>query len=303
MQKRICTCLPLLLAIVLFGGISNSEPIPQDILKCIGYLTTPISIGALDNTENNKTIGTAFLVGYQYPKNKGTSYVFLVTAKHVLHHDNGARIERILLRMNDKTTKKLKDYDIIKNDRWFFHSDNSVDLAIQPLLPRDADFLMIPNSLFVTDNTLSNNKIGLGDDVFYIGLLDYYSGVDHIIPIARFGRIALITNEKTADGMFYHFIDAGNIPGHSGSPVFLWATPSRESTGLVAGSRIFGLYGVVSGTLEYAKEIKVIMPKRTQVRPIPMDYRAGGVTAIVPVKYLDELLNDPKVVSAIGLKR
>src|SRR4030065_729768 len=130
MQKRICTCLPLLLAIVLFGGISNSEPIPQDILNCIGYLTT----------------------------------------------------------------KKLKDYDIIKNDRWFFHSDNSVDLAIQPLLPRDADFLMIPNSLFVTDNTLSNNKIGLGDDVFYIGLLDYYSGVDHIIPIARFGRIALITN-------------------------------------------------------------------------------------------------------------
>jgi hypothetical protein len=71
----------------------------------------------------------------------------------------------------------------------------------------------------------------------------------------------------------------------------------------VAGGRIFGLYGVVSAVLEYAIPLKVIIPKSTQVSPIPIDYRAGGVTAIVPVKYLNELLNDPHLISAIGIKR
>lgn len=296
MKRLICIFLVIFIGLAM---VSYAEPIPEDVLKCIAYLTTPI----IDNTNGikvfNKPIGTGFIIGYSYPWDNNYKYMFLVTAKHVLFHDNGARIDKILLRMNDKVTNKIEDYEIISNNMWYFHPDKAVDLAIQPLIPIRANFLVFPSNEFVTENMIGKHKIGLGDDVFYAGMLPYYSGIDRIIPIARFGRIALVTEEKTADGNYYYFIDAGNMPGHSGAPVFLWATPSRSSSQLVAGGRIFGLYGIVSGLIEWGKPLKFILPKSTAVPPVPIDYRPGGVTAIVPVRYLNELLNDKNVISNI----
>ncbi len=67
------------------------------------------------------------------------------------------------------------------------------------------------------------------------------------------GRIGLGTDERSVDGRFLHFLDAANMGGHSGAPVFLWATPEREQGILALSPCIFALYGVVSNILEYAK--------------------------------------------------
>jgi len=299
MKRKNNLAIVFLCMFIMSPCLLHSEPIPENILKCVGFLTIHVQ----GSSAEYSTIGTAFLVGYVYPERKDKMFVFLVTAKHVLFNEDGSRVNNIYLRMNDKLTGKMKDYGILKDSLWFFHPDNSVDLAIHPVVPKEADFLVIPNDVFVNDNVLIKNKIGLGDEVFYVGLLDYYSGIDHIIPIVRFGKIALVTEEKTANGMAYYFIDAGNIPGHSGAPVFLWATPSRTSSGIVAGPRIFGLYGVVSALIQYPSPIKIIMPKNTKSSPIPISLNPGGVTAIVPFRYLDELLNDRKVISALGVKK
>jgi hypothetical protein len=280
----------------------RSGPIPEAVLQCVAYLVKPGSAASGD--EANRPIGTGFFIGHQYAQRLNRRYVFLVTSKHVLFDENGILHTKLLLRMNRKDTNRANDFDIIKQDAWFVHPDEeAVDLAVQPVVPREAKFLYVRSSDFVTKDLFKERNIGIGDDVFYAGLLSYHSGHETIVPIVRFGRLALITNEKTVDGKYYHFIDAGSIPGHSGSPVFLWATPSRVSTALVAGPRIFGLYGVVSGVLEYQQSLKVTVPKETGRRVVPLDSRSGGVTAVVPVRYLIEILESPRLREAIGLAK
>jgi len=99
----------------------------------------------------------------------------------------------------------------------------------------------------------------------------------------------------SSDGRFYHFVDANNMPGHSGSPVFLWAAPGRSASQLVAGPRIFGLYGIVSGVIEYSKDLKARLPQQTVGSPVPIDFRNAGLTAVVPVKFLVEILNQEEI--------
>jgi hypothetical protein len=271
-----------------------AEPIPENVIKCVAYIVKP-------DIKENLPIGTGFFVAHKYQEQSDKIYVFLVTARHVLFNDKGQPHSRLLLRMNEKSTGRLKDFDILDSNLWFFHKDaKAVDIAVHPLLPRDADFLFVYSNNFVTEDLLGINKISIGDDVFYTGLLSYQSGREKIVPIVRFGRLALITDERSIDGRYYHFIDSGNIPGHSGSPLFLWATPTRQSSGIVAGPRIFGLYGIVSATLEYNKQLQFVIPKQTQTAPIPLDARSGGVTAIVPVKYLAEVLESSQVKKALG---
>jgi len=288
-----------LFAIVL-SVVAFAEPIPQNVRRCIVYLVKP-------EPDHNKPIGTGFFVGHKYSNKSDNTYIFLVTAKHVLLDNKGKRHSRLLVRMNEKSTTQAKDFDILNSNRWFFHKDvNSVDIAVQPLLPKDGDFLLVSSKDFVTNDLVNTKQIGIGDEVFYSGLLSYHVGREKIAPIVRFGRLALVTDEKTIDGKYYHFIDAGNIPGHSGSPVFLWATPTRSSRGFVVGSRIFGLYGIVSGALEYNKQLKVTMPKPTTKKPtqmpVPIDARSGGITAVVPVQYLVEILESPPLLNVLGIK-
>ena len=287
----------ILFLLSLFPASSiKAEPIPENVEKCVAYICVP-------NDSENTPIGTGFFVGYRYESQPDNYYVFLVTARHVVINEKSEIRPRLLLRMNDKVTGHSVDYNDIKANLWFFHTENqSVDIAVQPLFPSKADFLFIKKEDIITDKFITEKKIGIGDDIFYVGLLSYLSGKERIAPIVRFGRLALRTAEKTIDGKFYHFIDAGNIPGHSGSPVFLWATPARTSNVLAAGPRIFGLYGVVSGMIEYNKQLQVTMPRETNQRPVPIDARSGGVTAVVPANYLMDILEskDIKKILKVG---
>lgn len=292
----------LLLVLILLGWPTSTlwaEPVPKQTLHCIGYLTTPDPQSTKDKPLPNVLAGTAFVVGYEYKERPSTAYLFLVTARHVLFDAKGQRLSKLSLRMNHKETSKAFDFGPLKNNRWVLAPDPAVDLAIYLGLPKQASYLRVPNSLFVTDQDVTQNSIGVGDEVFFVGLLPYHAGQEKITPIVRFGRLALLTEEKTTDGKYYHFIDADNLPGHSGAPVFLWATPTRTAGHLVAGSRIMKLWGVVSGMIEYPKPLKAV-----NVRPtarIPIDYRSGGVTVVVPIKHLEEILQSDQVRRALGI--
>lgn len=281
-----------------FPSLGLSEPIPDQVRKCVAYIVKPGK-----EANKNTPVGTGFFVGYRYAEIPDKIYSFLVTARHVLFDDKGKLHRHLLLRLNDKNTGRARDFDILRMNAWFQHEKDgqAVDIAVQPLLPREADFLYISSSDFVTEELLSKQKIGIGDELFYTGLLSYHSGREKIAPIVRFGRLALTTSEKTVDNKYYHFIDSGNIPGHSGSPVFLWATATRVPGQIVVGSRIFGLYGIVSGVLEYEKTLKATVPRETERRVILLDARSGGITAVVPVRYLREILTGSRIKKAIGI--
>jgi len=299
MRNYVKIALTIIVPIFLFSSEAVSEPIPDQVRKCVAYVVKP---GVTEI--KNKPIGTGFFIGYKYAEREENTYVFFVTAKHVLFDDTGKlRHKKLLLRLNDKENENTKDFDLLKMNAWFAHEkeERAVDIVVQPLFPKEADFLYISKQHFITDEIISKRKIGIGDELFYTGLLTYHSGLHQISPIVRFGKIALMTKEKTVDGMYYHFIDAGNLPGHSGSPVFLWATATRKSGQIVAGSRIFGLYGIVSGVLEYTKELKATVPKSTARKMVLIDARSSGITAIVPIRYLIDILEGPKLKSALGI--
>jgi hypothetical protein len=291
-----------LLVLVFLGwptSLLSSEPIPEQTLHCVGYLTTPNPRSTKDNPLPNALAGTAFVVGYEYKEKPSTAYLFLVTARHVLFDAKGQRLSKLYLRMNHKETGKALDFGPLRDNRWVLASDPAIDLAIYLGLPKQASYLRVPNSLFVSDQDVTENSIGIGDEVFFVGLLPYHAGQEKITPIVRFGRLALLTEEKTTNGQYYHFIDADNLPGHSGAPLFLWATPTRTSGHFVIASRIMKLWGVVSGVIEYPKPLKAL-----NVRPtarISIDYRSGGVTAVVPIKHLEKILQSDQVRKAVSI--
>jgi len=287
-------------ALVLHTIPASAEPIPSNVLRCVSYLTIPNPESKPEAFKPNILVGTGFFIGYIYPEKLDRQYVFLVTARHVLFDNKKQQHAKMFVRLNSKTEGVAHDLGPIPKDAWIVSSDPAVDLAIIPLLPREADFLSVPSSMFLSDEVVRSQQVGLGDEVFYVGMLPYHSGIGKITPIARFGRLALVTDEKTTDGHYYHFIDAGNYPGHSGSPVFLWASPSRSSSGLVVGPRIFKLYGVVSGVIEYAQELKWTKPSATIPGPVPVDIRTGGVTTVVPIRYLDAMLRSDRARTASG---
>lgn len=280
-------------------ALLQAEPIPEAVLKCVCYITISNPKSTPEKPKPNIPIGTAFIVNYVYQDIPDSNKLFIVTARHVLFNSEGQRFPKLFLRMNRKEGGELQDFVLPNISNWILHPDKSSDIAVYPGVPKQAKYLTVSNSMFLNDRDVKERAIGIGDEVFFVGLLPYHSGYQKITPIVRFGKLALVTNEKTIDDKYYHFIDADNLPGHSGSPLFLWATPSRKPGAMVLGQRIFKLYGIVSGVVEYPKPLKIA--KTTKSEQIPIDYRSGGVTSIVPVRYLEDLLNSDKVREAVGL--
>jgi len=190
-MKQLLLILSLFLLII--PNIISAEPIPEQVLDTVVYITLPKSYNQVKKVYEYIPIGTAFFVSHKYDKYPTRNYAFLVTAKHVLFEKNKTDPRIVLLRMNDLSKGQAKHYDCLDQTKWFFHPDDkSVDLAVQNLFPKDAYFKSIPSSMFMTNDQLIKNRIGIGDEVFYMGLLPHHAGTKRILPITRFGRLALM---------------------------------------------------------------------------------------------------------------
>ena len=83
------------------------------------------------------------------------------------------------------------------------------------------------------------NHIGVGDDVFMLGLFVDHDGVATNVPSARFGNVSMMPNESALieqptgyKGISY-VVDMHSRTGFSGSPVFVYRTfGSNLSMGL-----------------------------------------------------------------------
>jgi hypothetical protein len=289
--------------VLLIPATLDAVPIDPQALETVGYLTVSGKPQPGCQAAQKRTVGTCFFVSHSYPERPGSTYVFLVTARRVVLDDQGEKKwPKIFVRMNDIKTGIARDFDILQDDLWFFHrQQRKVDLAVHPVSHRKGKFRAIQSSLWVTDEVMRKHPIATGDEVFYTGLLARDSGTKSIKPITRFGHLALITDKPSVEGKHLHFIDADNIPGHSGSPVFLWATPRPSPQPSFTGARIFALYGIVSNIIEYAEYLKFAQ-KDVDPIALPMDFRSGDMTGVVPVKYLRDIIEDDRIREVIGLQ-
>ncbi len=277
-----------------------ATPIPSEIKSVVAFIF-------IEN-ENGKLVpnGTAFFVGVKNASDPNISSVYLVTAKHVLcKPDTTKFLDKVFVRLNKKEGGSEIGAIPIKAEgkkrTVFTHNDPNVDIAVIPFFPDQAkyDFKFIPDDMIITREAYKELKIREGSEVFFTGLFSGHPGVERNYPIVRFGRVALVTDEKIewepGKQMDLYLIEAGSYGGNSGSPVFFSLGSDREPGSIIIGSPIYKLAGVMQGTYLDAHEIKVIETKNVSYALSSM-----GIAAVVPGYKLHELLFSEEVKKSRG---
>jgi hypothetical protein len=93
------------------------------------------------------------------------------------------------------------------------------------------DVIAIQNELIATKETIDRFQIGEGDDVFFIGLFTHHIGTVKNQLIVRFGKVALISDEKiqspdTLEDLY--LMECESYAANSGSPVFFYISLTRH---------------------------------------------------------------------------
>lgn len=254
--------------------------IPEDVKKCVVYFGFEVIEGA---NRKRKYGGTGFLI-VMPSKIQGASFLFLVTAKHVVDKLSG---RNVYIRANTKDGKS-QELKVLENQKWYFHpTDSAADVALIPVfLPQEFDFLPIPSSMLLAENVRLDSGIGIGDEVFITGLFVHHVGHAKNLPIVRTGNIAMTPDEripiKDFGMMETYLIEARSIGGLSGSPVFVIEQKEKQRT-------LF-LMGLIHGHWD--------IPSESLIDDISQDAgaRAGvnvGIAIVTPAsKILDILTSD-----------
>jgi site-specific DNA recombinase len=198
--------------------------IPDNLKKCVVFIGIK---EPQDSMEQMRYIGTAFIVSVPSLKVPNSSFLYIVTAKHVARKIEN---KECYLRANLKASGS--EIFGIGSISWFYHPDNTwpSDVAVYPFLLetgkiKTIDYEAIPLASFLSDETRINQGIGEGDEVFMVGLFSRHTGNQKNIPIIRMGTIAMISEEPIQTQKFgeieAYLIEARSIKGLSGSPVFV----------------------------------------------------------------------------------
>jgi len=220
--------------------------VPDTIRKCVLYLGVESGEGEASKVAWR---GTCFFVSLAIDR-QPFSFIYLVTAKHCADQ---LQDKKAYLRVNSQTGDFLQ-VQINKGEiKWFFHpTDKAADVAIAPLgaSQKIVDYLPLPSGILLTESVRLTKDIGVGDEVFIVGLFVHHVGTSKNIPIIRTGNIAMTPDERIHTNygdMEAYLIESRSIGGLSGSPVFVF-----EHTEV--GKSIAHLLGLIHGHWDCAPE-------------------------------------------------
>ena len=172
--------------------------------------------------------GTCFLINIPSPSNPSGTYIYLVTAKHVFLQNDSTYYNEIFVRLNTSDTTSefarlnLKKSGIDKNI--FVHRDSTVDVVVVPVVPiKKYKIAGLTESFLFDRQSYRNLPISEGTEVFFTGLFTQYTGEKSSVPIVRFGRVALIPNEKInwiGRKREMILLESSSYGGNSGSTVY-----------------------------------------------------------------------------------
>ena len=277
----------LLIAILVWTIYSKAQ-LMSEIKFAVSFIYVKDSVG------NPVPNGTCFFVGIKSQNDTTQTFPYLVTAKHVLQKKDGSFYKEIFIRMNTiDSSSKLTWVPVDVNSIYknvFFHSDPSVDIAVMPYVPPKNDYVFkwLDTTFLLDKKDFKNLSLQEGTESFFTGLFTPYTGDKKIFPIVRFGRIALITDEKIEwVGMKREMllVETSSFGGNSGSPIYFKIISPNGLTKLILG-------GVLNGTYRDVAEIKVI---ETSGNFTPFAIYNNGISGITPVYLLKELLYSPEI--------
>lgn len=286
----------LIIITFLLSNVLIAQAIPTEIKKVIGFIYAKNDKGKIAPD------GTGFFVGVSDSISKKTA-VYFVTAKHVLKNQNSF-LDTIYVRLNRRDslseTRSLPLSTTGKTKNVFTHNDETVDIAVIPVRPDPTifDYLTLPTEMLTNKKSFKELNIREGSDVFFTGMFTPFLGNKKIFPIVRFGRVALITDEKIPWGnemTDLYLIESSSYGGNSGSPVFFYLGTDRGDGGIVIGQPQLKLAGIMKGYFGENSPIKIIETQKT-----PVSDRNLGIAAVVPSYFLEEILFSAELIKIRG---
>ncbi|SRR6266404_476458 len=215
--------------------------IPDEYLHGVCFLSIRMTPAPGDE-EIDYYIGTAFVV--VGPTRWPTMRIFyLVTAKHIIERAKKAGYDEIRVRWNRKDGTSIT---VPVFGEWHYSKNPAVDVAVMPT----PIFNVIGEELrvsgqeignFATEDVIRKENIGIGDDIFAVGLFNQKWGEERNAPIMRTGIIAAMPDEpleafddegEVIGNRKAYLIEIRSIGGLSGSPVYvsldLWRNHPEE---------------------------------------------------------------------------
>jgi hypothetical protein len=252
--------------------------------------------------------GTGFFIGIR-SATPNHGWLYLVTAKHVVHTNSNDFQSPLFTRLWVRVNNKAGGFTMFPVDlrasgeeqSVFFNSDASVDIAVISIAIPDMQSLelqVLPEQMLTSPSDFKTLNIGVGTDMFFTGMFTGFLGEKKSYPIVRFGKLAMIPDEKinfggqSAEG---YLMEAFSFGGNSGSPVFFY--PSSDNSpgrGLMIGPPQIKIAGVMKGFFGDFEQIKLLQNQAAiSGPPIPVSTGNTGIALIVPAKFIAEILHSP----------
>jgi hypothetical protein len=280
----------LLVLFASFSAILLSQE-NQDLRKVVAFILLQHSDGKF------YAQGTGFFAGVSRLDDTTKSFVVFVTAKHVLQRKNKTFYDDIYLRLNtiDGGSDIVRFPLITKEGPCFMiHSDPTSDVAViaVPSGLTKHEIMYLSMSDMSDQQTLVREGIREGDDVMFCGMFINYLGKKRNYPIYRFGKVALLTDERVpfeGEQAFLYLLETTAFGGNSGSPVFFKISPNRNPSQLVIGAPTkYYLAGIMRGF--YGAQIDTAYAKTAAGDTVL--FQNAGIAAVTPSYQVLEVLNE-----------
>jgi hypothetical protein len=225
--------------------------IPDEIRKAVAFV-------AFENKTTGEIdpVGSCFFLGHNAPEGQTTSpKMYVVTARHVIDKLQKKGVKETFLRLNSKSVPPPFLAACIPIEEWYAHpSDKTIEVAIfETGIPKDADHLVLAESMCATQAIFKQHEVELGDEVIISGLFQHHFGNNKNIPIVRVGNLAALNEERVSTELFgeidAYLVEVRSTGGLSGSPVFLNLGVSRIIAGQVKHAKqpVCFLLGLIHG--------------------------------------------------------
>jgi hypothetical protein len=215
-------------------------------------------------------------------------FLYLVTSRqNVL----AAQQESTILWLRINTRQGTASYFSLQGRQWHFPDDPEVDVAVL-LCPGFQNFYYqaIPYENCATKEDLRSLGIGIGDELFIVGLDANQQGTKRNMPIMRDGIIcampdAPLYNRQTGLPYVAYLTETRSTGGLSGSPVFVCIDHGRDISKLTGRIRV-RLLGLIRGHWD-----RDLSTSPFQMGSQEIDAMNQGIATVTPIWEVIKLLH------------
>lgn len=274
------------------AGVIPNMLVNNQFLKCVTFLF--VDKQGISGRTERVPIATTFLVSV--PIGNDLVQIHAVTARHVIEASRQYGDLFIRLKLQAGKSKDV----VTPQDKWICHMQT--DVAVIPIeIPDECDLKVIPFENLAPEEYIVKKEVGIGDDVFFVGLFSGYSGQKHDRPVVRFGNISLMheemplrldpTSEHTTQVDAY-LIESRSWGGHSGSPVFIYFPVTRKPGMIAFGGDQFALLGLTHGHFDLPQNVKLTGDLLGSVEVLGN----AGIAAVIPAEKIRETMMEEQLV-------